>query len=39
MEEKKLMKLSEVKFKAVPLFEELSVVKMWPLMQNDKDFM
>ena len=37
--EKKLLKLSEVKFKHVPLYDELSVVKLWPLMQEDKEFM
>jgi len=37
--EKKLLKLAEVKFKHVPLYDELSVVKLWPMMKEDVDFM
>ncbi len=37
--EKKLFKLADVKFKHVPLFDELSVVQLWPLMQADEEFM
>ena len=35
-EDKDLLKLSEVKFKNVPLYDELSVVQLWPPMQKDK---
>ncbi len=38
-DEKKLMLLSQVKFKHVPLYDELSVVQFWPLMQEDAQFM
>ncbi len=38
-EKKDLLTLSAVKFKHVPLFDELSVVKLWPLMKADKEFM
>jgi len=38
-EEKDLLKLSEVKFKHVPLYDELSVLALWPLMQKDAEFM
>ena len=30
MEEKGLLKLSEVKFKNVPFYDELAVKKIWP---------
>ena len=36
---KKLLKLSDVKFVQVPMYDELSVVKLWPLMQQDVEFM
>lgn len=38
-ERKDLLELSKVKFKHVPLYDELSVVKLWPLMKEDKEFM
>ena len=38
-EDKKLFKLAEVKFRHVPLYDELSVVELWPLMQKDEQFM
>ena len=38
-ERKDLLELSKVKFKHVPLYDELSVVQLWPLMKDDKDFM
>ena len=38
-ERKDLLELSKVKFKHVPLFDELSVVQLWPLMKEDKEFM
>ena len=38
-EEKDLLKLAEVKFKHVPLYDELSVVALWPPMQKDAEFM
>ena len=33
------MKLTEVKFIHVPLYDELAVVRLWPLMTADKKFM
>ena len=33
------MKLTEVKFIHVPLYDELAVVRLWPLMATDKKFM
>ena len=38
-EEKKLLALSDVKFKHIPLYDELSVVKLWPGLQKDQQFM
>ena len=35
---KRLFKLSEVKRICVPLYDELSVIKLWPMMKNDEDF-
>ncbi len=29
---KKLFKLTAVKFKHIPLYDELSVVKLWPML-------
>ena len=37
--DKKLFKLADVKFKHVPLYDELSVVQLWPLMKADEEFM
>ena len=39
MEEKGLLKLSEVKFKNVPFYDELAVKKIWPDVQNDSEVM
>ena len=37
--QKRLFKLSEVKRICVPLYDELSVVKLWPMMRKYEDFM
>ena len=37
--QKRLFKLSEVKSICVPLYDELSVVKLWPMMQSEPEFM
>ena len=34
-EEKSLLKLDQVKRIHVPLYDELSVVKLWPMMKTD----
>ena len=39
MENKKLMKMKEVKFIHVPKYDELSVKALLPHLQNDKMFM
>ena len=39
MEEKGLLKLSEVKWKNVPFYDELAVKKIWPDVQNDPEVM
>ena len=36
---KRLLKLEEVKRICVPLYDELSVVKLWPMMRKDEEFM
>ena len=38
-DKKRLLKLKEVKWINVPLYDELSVAKLWPLMQDDTNFM
>jgi len=38
-EEKELFELKEVSFINVPLFDELSVIKLWPMTKEDKLFM
>ena len=38
-EEKGLLKLSEVKFKNVPFYDELAVKKIWPDVQEDPEVM
>ena len=38
-EEKELLELKEVSFINVPLFDELSVIKIWPMTKDDKQFM
>ena len=37
--QKRLLKLHEVKRICVPLYDELSVVKLWPMMRDDEEFM
>ena len=39
VEDKDLFKLSAIKFKHVPLYDELSVVQLWPSLQKDAQFM
>ena len=39
MEEKGLLKLSEVKFKNVLFYDELAVKKIWPDVQEDPEVM
>ena len=36
---KSLLKLQEVSRIHVPLYDELSVVKLWPMMKRDEEFM
>ena len=38
-EKKKLLRLNEVKRVNVPLYDELSVTKIWPMMKSDELFM
>ena len=38
-DKKKLLRLDEVKKVEVPLYDELSVVNLWPLMKQDAQFM
>ena len=35
-EKKSLLRLDQVKRINVPLYDELSVVKIWPMMQSDE---
>ena len=35
-EEKKLLPLKEVKWINVPLFDELSVINIWPMTKEDE---
>ena len=37
--DKELLELSDVRYINVPLYDELSVVTLWPLMQEANDFM
>ena len=39
VEEKFLLELNDVKRINVPLYDELSVVTLWPMMKEDKQFM
>ena len=39
MEEKGLLKLSEVKWRNVPFYDELAVRKIWPDAQKDPEVM
>ena len=36
---KRLLKLHEVTRICVPLYDELSVIKLWPMMKKDEEFM
>ena len=36
---KELMSLNDVKYVNVPLYDELAVVKIWPQMRDDAEFM
>lgn len=36
IDEKNLLKLDQVKRINVPLYDELAVVKLWPMMQTDE---
>ena len=38
-EDKELLELKAVSFINVPLFDELSVIKIWPMMKEDQPFM
>ena len=38
-EDKFLLALNDVKRINVPLYDELSVVTLWPMMKEDKEFM
>ena len=38
-EEKELIPIADVKFINVPMYDELSVKRLWPDMQNSPDFM
>ena len=38
-EEKSLMPLDRVKRISVPLYDELSVISLWPMMKDDAEFM
>ena len=38
-EEKKLLRLDEVKRRCVPLYDELAVIKLWPMMKSDQELM
>jgi hypothetical protein len=38
-EEKSLLHLSQVKTVNVPLYDEVSVLRLWPMMQSDAAFM
>ena len=37
--EKKLLRLSEVRRICVPLYDELAVINLWPMMKSDEQFM
>ena len=38
-EQKCLLRLDQVKRVHVPLYDELSVIKLWPMLQSDETFM
>ena len=35
----KLLKLVDVKWKHVPFYDEVSVVRLWPMLKEDAEFM
>ena len=39
VEEKSLLRLDQVKRISVPQYDELSVIKLWPMLQSDEKFM
>ena len=38
-EDKELLELRDVKFRNIPVYDELAVKKFWPMMKNDAAFM
>jgi hypothetical protein len=38
-DEKKLLRLNDVKYVNVPHYDEISVKKFWPILQEDEEFM
>ena len=38
-EDKDLLELKNVKFKHIPVYDELAVKKFWPMMKTDATFM
>jgi hypothetical protein len=38
IEAKRFLPLSEVSWVNVPLYEELSVIKLWPMVRSDEQF-
>lgn len=38
-DQKSLLRLDQVKRVSVPQFDELSVIKLWPMLQSDEKFM
>ena len=38
-EDKELFKLKDVKFRIIPVYDELAVKKFWPMMKTDAEFM
>ncbi len=38
-EEKELLPIKDVRFINVPMYDELAVKRLWPEMQNSRDFM
>ena len=37
-EEKSLLRLNQISWVNVPLFDELSVIRLWPMVRSDEDF-
>ena len=38
IEDKRLLPLNAVSWVSVPLYEELSVIKLWPMVRSDEEF-